>query len=132
MAQNVTQCCHVCKSQTTSGPPVFKYLYNLVGFYVIHGTWNIPEHSGTFRNIPEQPGTSNNYDNHEKKMCTIKFWACSRDRLERSDWSRDMLLCFEMNPYGGTLHSGKSIEKYLRSLIIDDILSGGENVSTEY
>ena len=22
MAQNVTQCCHVCKSQTTSGPPV--------------------------------------------------------------------------------------------------------------
>ena len=21
------------------------------------GTWNIPEHSGTFRNIPEHPGT---------------------------------------------------------------------------
>ena len=37
-----------------------------------------------------------------------------------------------MNPYGGTLHCGKSIEKYLRSLIIDDILSGGGNVSTEY
>ena len=39
-------------------------------------------------------------------------------------------LCFEMNPYGGTLHCGKSIERYLRSLIIDDILSGGGNVST--
>ena len=37
-----------------------------------------------------------------------------------------------MNPYGGTLHCGKSFEKYLRSLIIDDILSGGGNVSTEY
>ena len=37
-----------------------------------------------------------------------------------------------MNPYGGTLHCGKSVEKYLRSLIIDDILSGGGNVSTEY
>ena len=23
MTQNVTQCCHVCKSETTSGPPVF-------------------------------------------------------------------------------------------------------------
>ena len=29
-------------------------------------------------------------------------------------------------------HRGKSIEKYMRSLIIDDILSGGGNVSTEY
>ena len=37
-----------------------------------------------------------------------------------------------MNPYGGTLHCGKSIEKYLRPLIINDILSGGGNVSTEY
>ena len=24
------------------------------------------EHPGTFRNIPEHPGTSNNYDNYEK------------------------------------------------------------------
>ena len=37
-----------------------------------------------------------------------------------------------MNPYGENLHCGKSIEKYMRSLIIDDILSGGRNVSTEY
>ena len=48
------------------------------------------EHPGTFRNIPEHPGTSNNYDNYEKKVCTIKFWARSRDRLQRSDWSRGM------------------------------------------
>ena len=37
-----------------------------------------------------------------------------------------------MNAYGRTLHSGKSVEKYMRSLIFDDILSGGRNVSTEY
>ena len=37
-----------------------------------------------------------------------------------------------MNAYGRTFHRGKSIEKYLRSLIFDDILSGGRNVSTEY
>ena len=36
------------------------------------------------------------------------------------------------NAYGRTFHRGKSIEKYMRSLIIDDILSGGGNVSTEY
>ena len=33
---------------------------------------------------------------------------------------------------GGTFHRGKSVEKYMRSLIIDDILSGVGNVSTEY
>ena len=33
---------------------------------------------------------------------------------------------------GRTFHRGKSVEKYMRSLIIDDILSGGGNVSTEY
>ena len=37
-----------------------------------------------------------------------------------------------MNAYGRTFHRGKSIEKYIRSLIIDDILSGGRNVSTGY
>ena len=30
-------------------------------------TWNM-EHPGTFRNIPEHSGTSNNYKNYEKKM----------------------------------------------------------------
>ena len=37
-----------------------------------------------------------------------------------------------MNAYGRTFHRGKSIEKYMRSLIFDDILSGGRNVSTEH
>ena len=39
---------------------------------------------------------------------------------------------WKINPHGGTLHCLKSIEKYLRSLIIDDILRGGGNVLTEY
>ena len=101
------------------------------------------EHPGTFRNIPEHPGTSNNYDNYEKKMCKLKFWACSRDHLKRSDWSRrsrNMFLfasrttLLRNESYGRTFHRGKSIElkKYMRSLIIDDILSEGGNVSTAY
>ena len=36
------------------------------------------------------------------------------------------------NAYGRTFDRGKSTEKYMRSLIIDDILSGGGNVSTEH
>ena len=27
-------------------------------------------------------------------MCKIKFWACSRDHLERSDWSSDIMFFF--------------------------------------
>ena len=92
------------------------------------------EHPGTFRNIPE----------HRIimiimiKKCKIKFWACSRDHLERSDWSSGIMFLFagrttlpQMNAYERTFHRGKSIEKYMRSLIIDDVLSGGRNVSTE-
>ena len=44
--------------------------------------------------------------------------------------SRAEQLCPEMNAYGTTFHGGKSIEKYMRWLIIDDILSGGGNVWT--
>ena len=74
-----------------------------------------------------------------KKVCKIKFWARSRDHLERSDWSSGIMVLFagrttllQMNVYGRTFHRGKSIEKHMRSLIIDDILSEGRNVSTEY
>ena len=59
--------------------------------------------------------------------------------MERSDWSSDIMFLFagrtnlpQMNAYGRTFHRGKSIEKYMRSLIIDDILSEGRNFSTEY
>ena len=55
--------------------------------------------------------------------------------MERSDWSSDIMFLFAgrtTNAYGRTFHRGKSIEKYMRSLIIDDIWSGGGNVSTEY
>ena len=61
-------------------------------------------------------------------MSKIKFWACSRDHLERKIGqvtlcfvSRAEQLCLEMNAYGRTFHRGKSIE-------FDDILSGGRNV----
>jgi len=37
-----------------------------------------------------------------------------------------------MNAYGSIFHPGKSIGKDMRSLIIDDILSRGGDVSTEY
>ena len=37
-----------------------------------------------------------------------------------------------MNAYGRTFERGKSIEKDMRSLIIDDILSQGGDVSTEF
>lgn len=37
-----------------------------------------------------------------------------------------------MNAYGRTFHRGKSIGTDMRSLIIDDILSGGGDVSTEF
>ena len=68
-------------------------------------------------------------------MCNMKFWACSRDHLERSDGPRDIMflfgaeqLCYEMNACGRTFHRGKSIAKHMRSLNIDDILGGGGNV----
>ena len=87
----------------------------------------------------EHPGTSNNYDNYEKKMCKLKFWACSRDHLKRSEWSRrsrNMFLLqaeqlhFEMNRTEELSTVGNQLKKYMRSLIIDDILSEGGNVST--
>ena len=55
------------------------------------------EHPGTFRKIPENPGTSNNYDNYEKK-CLLAWpfgalrlvtWHCflfaSRTNLTRNE-----------------------------------------------
>ena len=54
----------------------------------------------------------------------LTTWHCFFLRAEQ--------LCFEMNAYGRTFHHGKSIEKYMTSLIIDDIMSGGRNVSTQY
>ena len=93
------------------------------------------EHPGTIRNIPEHPGTSNNHDNYEKKMCQLKFWACSRDHLKRSEWSRRsrnmfLFVYFEMNRTEELSTVRKKLKKYMRSLIIDDILSEGGNVST--
>ena len=92
------------------------------------GTWNIPEH----------PGTLNSYDNYEKKMCKLKFWACSRDHFSEDvghvtcSFSQAEQLYFERNCTEELSTVGNQLKKYMRSLIIDDILSEGGNVSTEY
>ena len=83
----------------------------------------------------EHPGTSNNYDNYEQKMCKLKFWACSRDHLKRSEWSRRSRNMFlfasrTMNRTEELYTVGNQLKKYMRSLISDDILSEGGNVST--
>ena len=94
------------------------------------------EHPRTFRNNLEHPGTSNNYDNYEKNICKLNF-----GKARMTIWSAQIgqvtLFLFagrttlpQMNAYAITLYRRKSIEKYMRSLIIDDILSGGRNVST--
>ena len=93
------------------------------------------EHPGTFQNIPEHPGTSNNYDNYEKKGVKLNFGPADVTIWSAKIGQCDMIILFAgrtTNAYGRTFHRGKSIEKYMRSLIIDNILSGGENVSTEY
>ena len=100
-----------------------------LGLSIKPGTWNIPEH----------PWTSNNYDNYEKKcvkwnfvLARMTIWSARIGHVTLRFFSRAEQLCFEMNEYGRTFHRVKSIEKYMKSLIIDDILTGGGNVSTEY
>ena len=97
------------------------------------------EHPGTFRNIPEHPGTSNNYDNYEKKMCKLKFglahvtiWSAQNGHVGHitCSFSQAEQLYFEMNRTEELSTVGSQLKKYMRSLIIDDILSEGGNVST--
>ena len=85
------------------------------------------EHPGTFRNIPEHPGTSNNYDNYEKNfgLACVTIWGAQIGHVTLCPFPRGGQLYFEMNAYGTTFHLGELIEKYMKSLIIDDILSGG-------
>ena len=54
----------------------------------------------------------------KKRSISFEFWPCSRDHLERPDWSRDIIffspseeLCFKMDAFGRTFHRGKSIGK---------------------
>ena len=89
------------------------------------------EHPGTFRNIPEHPGTSKKHDDNYEKKCVksnvglahVTIWSALIGQVALFFFSRAEQL---------SLKWMKSIEKYMRSLIIDDILSGGRNVSTEY
>ena len=90
------------------------------------------ESPGTFRNIPEHPGTSNNYHNYEKKCVKLNFglarvtiWSAQIGYVTLFSFPRAEQLYFEMNAYGTTFHHRKSIEKYMGSLTIDEILSGG-------
>ena len=87
------------------------------------------EHPGTFRNIPE----------HRIIMIIMKkklnfglacvtIWSAQFGRVTLCFFSRAEHVCFQMNEYGRTFHRGKSILMDMRSLIIDDILSGGGNV----
>ena len=69
--------------------------------------WNIPEHSGTSRNILKH-----------RIIIIIMRKKCVK-------------LNFGI-AYGRTFHRGKSIETYMRLLIVNDILSGGGNVLTEH
>ena len=60
------------------------------------GTWNISEH----------PGTSNNYDNYEKKCVKLNFglahttiWSAQIGQVTLCFFSRAEQLCLEMNAY---------------------------------
>ena len=114
---------HSCELSRAGWPLIDCYTATTVTTVIVRwpsikpGRWNIPEHSGTSR---KHPVTSNNYDNYEKKMYKLKFFACASDHLKRSDWSRrsrNMFLfasrttLFRNESYGRTFHRGKSIEK---------------------
>ena len=82
--------------------------------------------------FPEHPGASNNYANYKKKCGKLNF-GLARVTIQRAQIGHETLcsfpraeqLYFETNAYRTTFHHGKSVEKYMKSLIIDDILSGG-------
>ena len=94
------------------------------------------EHPGTFRNIPEHPGTSNNY---EEKFANLNFglagvtiWSAQIGHVGHVTCSfsqAEQLYC-EMNRTEELSTVGNKLKKYMRSLIIDGILSEGGNVST--
>ena len=80
----------------------------------------------------KHPGTSNNYANYEKKCVKLNFglarvtiWSAQIGHVTLCSFPRAEQLYFEMITYRTTFHRGKSIEKYMKSLIIDDILNGG-------
>ena len=99
---------HSCELSRAGWPLIDCYTATTVTTVIVRwpsikpGRWNIPEHSGTSRNIPEHR------------------IICSRDHLKRSDWSRrsrnmflfaSRTILFRNESYGRTFHRGKSIEK---------------------
>ena len=62
----------------------------------------------------------------------MTIWSAQIGQVTLCFFFRAEQLCFEMKATGRTFHPGKLIEKYMKLLIIDGILSGGGNFSTEY
>ena len=58
-------------------------------------------------------------------LACATIWSAQIGHVTLCSFPRAQQLYFEMNEYGTTFHLGKSIEKYMKSLIIDDIVSGG-------
>ena len=68
-------------------------------------------------------------------LACVTIWRAQFGRVTLCFFSRAEQFCFQMNEYGRTFprgKCGKSILNDMRSLIIDDILSGGGNVSEYY
>ena len=61
-------------------------------------------------------------------LARVTIWSAQIGHATLCSFSRAEQLYLQMYAYGRTFYRGKSIEKYVRSLIIDDILSGGGNV----
>ena len=94
----------------------------------ITSTWRL--HTGLCKFV--QNTTERNDRSHLNfGLAHVTIWSAQIGHMISFFWRAEQLR-FEMNAYGRTLHHGKSIEKDMRSLIIDDILSGGGGVSTEY
>ena len=101
------------------------------------GTWNIPEHSGTFRNIPEHRiimiiMRKNVQTNLNFGLARVTIWSAQNGHVGHvtCSFSQAEQLYFEMNRTEALSTVGNQLKKYMRSLIIDDILSEGGNVST--
>ena len=62
----------------------------------------------------------------------MTIWSTQFSHMTFCSFSWAEQLCFEMNAHGRTSHHGKSVGKDTRSLINDDILSEGGDVSTEF
>ena len=64
-------------------------------------------------------------------LARVTIWSAQIGHVTCS-FSQAEQIYFEMNRTEERSTEGNQLKKYMRSLIIDDILSGGGNVLTEY